>query len=54
MAAATEPTVPITVIAFGVRPARTSSAPMGSVTREMEARARMLSIGGFSGPYRWR
>jgi hypothetical protein len=44
-AAATVPTVPITVIAFGVRPARTSRAPIGSVTRETDARAKMFSIG---------
>ena len=47
MAAAMVPTVPITVIAFGLMPARTSSAPMGSVTREREARARMLSMRRF-------
>ncbi len=43
--AATEPMVPSTVMEFGVSPRRTSHAPMGSVTRETEARAKMFSMG---------
>src|SRR5699024_5899757 len=38
------PTVPTRVIPFGVSPARTSALPIGSVTRDTEARARTLSM----------
>jgi hypothetical protein len=41
----TAPAVPIRVIALGVSPMRTSHSPIGSVTRETEARAKMFSMG---------
>jgi hypothetical protein len=41
----TAPAVPMSVIAFGVSPMRTSQTPIGSVTRETEARAKMFSMG---------
>src|SRR3978361_521170 len=49
-AQAIAPAVPSTVIAFGVSPARTSAWPIGSVTRETEARAKILSIGSSEAP----
>ncbi|GLY37513.1 hypothetical protein Amsp01_035370 [Amycolatopsis sp. NBRC 101858] len=42
--------MPSTVIAFGVSPTRTSAWPIGSVTRETEARAKILSIGSSEAP----
>ncbi|GLZ41143.1 hypothetical protein Acsp05_47670 [Actinokineospora sp. NBRC 105648] len=49
-APATAPAVPNTVMALGVRRKRTSHAPIGSVTRETEARAKMFSMGLWNAP----
>ena len=43
-ALATAPIVPATVTALGVRPRASSHAPIGSVTRETDARAKMFSM----------